>query len=177
MDAITIRTAQSEDVASILRIYNQGIEDRIATLESEPKDLEYMKAWWQDHQARYKVLVAETDGQVVGWASLNPYSHRCAYSGVADLSIYVERSYRGKGIGRSLLQALETEARAQQFTKIVLFTFPFNTLGQGLYRKMGYREVGIYEKHGRLDGRFVDIMAMEKVLVGTASTKGGIHNE
>ena len=118
------------------------------------------------HQGRYAVLVAENaTGNIVGWASLNPYSHRCAYAGVADLSVYVARGARGTGVGSQLLRALEKTAKANEFHKIVLFTFTFNAGGQGLYRKLGYREVGTFHEMGKLDGRFVDVMAMEKTLV------------
>lgn len=164
IEAISIRKAKKDDVAALLTIYNQGIEDRIATLETELKDLTYMHSWFAAHQGRYVVLVAETKGEVVGWAALNPYSQRAAYRGVAELSIYIARPYRGKGIGSLLLTHLEEAARANQFHKIVLFTFPTNTLGQGLYTKMGYRKVGLFEKQGILDGKFVDVLAMEKIL-------------
>lgn len=159
-----IREASESDITSILEIYNQGIEDRIATLEESPKDYSYMKEWFEKHQGRFKVVVAEHDGKVVGWVSLNPYSNRCAYNGVADLSVYIAREHRGKGLGKELLSEIETVAIANDFHKIVLFTFPFNQLGQGLYRKMGYREVGIFQNQGKLDGNFVDVMAMEKLL-------------
>lgn len=162
---LTIRQATSEDTESILRIYNQGIEDRIATLETETKDSSYMEAWFKDHQGRFSVMVAEREGEVIGWASLNPYSHRCAYSGVADLSVYIDRGYRGQGVGSSLLESLEEEAKGNGFYKIVLFTFPFNQVGQGLYQKMGYRQVGIFEKQGVMDGEFIDVMIMEKLLI------------
>jgi phosphinothricin acetyltransferase len=161
---LTVRPAAEEDTGSILRIYNQGIEDRIATLETEMKDSAYMETWLQEHQGRYSVMVAEQEGAVIGWASLNPYSHRCAYSGVADLSVYIERSFRGQGVGSALLESLETAAQDNAFHKIVLFTFPFNHAGQGLYRKMGFREVGVFEKQGVMDGAFIDVMVMEKLL-------------
>ncbi|KKI92895.1 GCN5 family acetyltransferase [Bacillus sp. SA1-12] len=159
-----IRKAYADDLGAILRIYNQGIEDRIATLETEIKDRAYMESWFQEHQGRYVVLVAEMEEEIVGWASLNRYSHRCAYNGVADLSIYIDRAFRGKGIGSILLKELEKEAKANQFHKIVLFTFPFNHMGQGLYGKMGYREVGIFKNQGILDEKLVDVAAMEKLL-------------
>ncbi|SET38082.1 arsinothricin resistance N-acetyltransferase ArsN1 family A [Paenibacillus sp. NFR01] len=164
MQDIAVRRAVTEDVADLLLIYNQGIEDRIATLEEETKDLAYMEKWLEDHQGRHAVLVAEERGQIVGWASLNPYSHRCAYRGVADLSVYIHREHRGQGVGSLLLNALEKEARISEFYKIVLFTFPFNGQGQGLYRKMNYREVGVLENQGILDGKPVDVMIMEKLL-------------
>jgi L-amino acid N-acyltransferase YncA len=126
--------------------------------------MSFIRSWFEEHQGRYSVLVAEIDSQIVGWASLNRYSHRCAYNGVADLSVYVDRSFRGKGIGTVLLKELEKEAKTNGFHKMVLFTFLFNKLGQRLYRKKGFREVGVFEKQGRLDGRFVDVMAMEKLL-------------
>lgn len=161
---VRVRKAVPEDLPRILAIYNQGIADRIATLETDIKDMAYMEQWFKDHQGRYAVLVAEADGAVAGWASLNPYSHRCAYKGVADLSVYVDRERRGQGVGRTLLTALERAALEHDFYKIVLFTFPFNENGQKLYRKAGYREVGVFEQQGVLDGRFIDVMIMEKIL-------------
>jgi L-amino acid N-acyltransferase YncA len=153
------------DLESIRRIYNEGIEDRVATLDEDPKDDAEIRAWWNSHAGRYAVIVAERDGEIVGWASLNPYSHRCAYAGVGDLSIYVARTARGTGVGKRLLAELETVARENAFYKIVLFTFPFNEAGQRLYRGLGYREVGVFRQQGRLDGVPTDVMAMEKILI------------
>ncbi|AWM15825.1 arsinothricin resistance N-acetyltransferase ArsN1 [Bacillus spizizenii] len=161
---LLIRTAKESDVNRILDIYNQGIADQIATLEVEEKDIDYMANWFSNREGKYKVLVAEIDHCVVGWVSLNPYSHRCAYQGVADLSIYIDRNHRGKGIGKELLSNIEKEAIKSKIHKIVLFTFPFNQLGQGLYASMGYREVGIFKEQGKIDGHYVDVMAMEKIL-------------
>ncbi|AIQ32488.1 GCN5 family acetyltransferase [Paenibacillus sp. FSL P4-0081] len=165
LSTFMIRPATFQDLTHILHIYNQGIEDRIATLESSAKDLNAMSDWFQEHQGRFIILVAEAEDSVLGWASLNRYSHRCAYDGVADLSIYIERASRGRGIGNLLLHALEDKAVAADFYKIVLFTFPFNPMAQGLYRKSGYREVGVFEKQGKLDGRMIDVMIMEKLLL------------
>jgi phosphinothricin acetyltransferase len=133
-------------------------------LEENPKTLKEMRDWYQVHGERYSILVIHQRGEILGWASLNPYSHRCAYHGVADLSIYIDRKWRRKGFGSSLLQALEQEAKANNFHKIFLFTFPSNGPGQGLYQKAGFREVGIFHNQGMLDGEFVDVMAMEKLL-------------
>jgi len=159
-----IRYAKKEDLDSILYIYNQGIEDRIATLESETKERHYIEHWFEDHQERYAVLVAEYQEAIVGWASLNRYSQRCAYDGVADLSIYIKRDYRRKGIGSLLLSALEQIALKHSFHKIILFTFPFNAPGQKLYEKLGYRTVGIFEQQGVLDGQRIDVEIKEKIL-------------
>jgi L-amino acid N-acyltransferase YncA len=159
-----VRFGQLSDVEALLVIYNQGIEDRIATLELDPKDMNYMTDWFGSHHGRYRVFVAEVGGEVVGWASLHPYSHRCAYAGVGELSVYIRRDWRGKGVGSKLLTALEVFARDHDFHKLVLGTFPFNQNGQGLYRKMGFHEVGTFKNHGQLDGKWVDVMWMEKLL-------------
>lgn len=159
-----IREAVETDLDSIKDIYNQGIEDRIATLETETKDQAYMEEWFAKHNGRYKLIVAEQDGEIVGWSSLNQYNSRKAYKGVADLSVYISRDHRGKGIGCLLLQSIEEHAKENDFNKIVLFTFPFNQIGQGLYRKQGFREVGVFKNQGFMDGEYVDVMAMEKLL-------------
>lgn len=160
-----IREAMESDINSIKDIYNQGIEDRVATLETEPKDQTYMEDWFAKHNGRYKVIVAEQEGEIVGWSALNPYNNRPAYEGVADLSVYISKKHRGKGIGGLLLNAIEKLAEENNFHKIVLFTFPFNKMGQGLYKKRGYREVGVFKNQGILDGEYVDVMAMEKLLI------------
>lgn len=162
---ILIREANMNDLEPIMNIYNQGIEDRIATLESETKDLSYMKDWFDQHKGRYKIIVAEQEGHILGWSSINQYSSRCAYAGVGDLSIYIARDHRGKGVGSLLLKEIEKHAIENGFYKIILFTFPFNEMGQALYKKNGYREVGIFKNQGILDGEFVDVMAMEKMFV------------
>jgi L-amino acid N-acyltransferase YncA len=164
MMGFVIRGAMDTDISSIQVIYNQGIEDRIATLETDIKDFSYMKDWFEKHSGRYKIIVAEHDGEIVGWASLNQYNNRCAYDGVADVSVYISREYRGKGIGKVLLAELESLAKENGFHKMVLFTFPFNQFGHGLYSKMGFGEVGVFKNQGILDGEFVDVMAMEKLL-------------
>lgn len=159
-----VRTAKETDLLPILNIYNEGIEDRIATLEEDIKDFVYIKEWFFNRDKRYEIIVAEIENEIVGWASLNPYSHRCAYAGVADISVYIQRENRGKGIGKSLLKELEDRARQVNFHKLVLFTFPFNKAGQGLYNSVGFREVGIFYEQGKLDNKYVDVMAMEKTL-------------
>ncbi|GAA0318466.1 arsinothricin resistance N-acetyltransferase ArsN1 [Bacillus carboniphilus] len=164
MNKLTVRDATLSDIEAIRTIYNQGIEDRIATLEVELKTTEFMKDWFCSHGERYSILVAERNAEIVGWASLNPYSPRAAYRGVADLSVYIARASRGKGVGTVLLQEIEKRAVENDFHKIVLFTFPFNQLGQTLYNKMGYQEVGTFRNQGIIDGKFVDVMAMEKLL-------------
>ncbi|MDP4084574.1 MAG: arsinothricin resistance N-acetyltransferase ArsN1 [Bacillota bacterium] len=164
MNDINIRLASHDDIEDILYIYNEGIVDRIATLETTMKDQYFMIDWFNKHTDRYKVIVAEIDGEVIGWASLNQYNSREAYNGVADLSLYIKREYQDKGVGGKLLSKIEGLAIENGFHKMILSTFPFNQLGQGLYKKKGFRVVGVFQNQGKLDGEFVDVMAMEKLL-------------
>ena len=165
MVAVTsIREATPEDSDAIRQIYNEGIADRVATLDESLKSGADLERWWNDHGGRYAVLVAEREGKIVGWVSLNRYSPRNAYRGVADLSIYVARHARGSGIGTMLLEKIERVAKTAEFYKVVIAALATNEAGRALYDKMGYRLVGTFANHGRLDGAFVDVIALEKML-------------
>jgi phosphinothricin acetyltransferase len=160
---IIVRSAALSDLDAVGRIYNQGIADRhtLDTMEKSPSEI---ATWFGSHDDRYIVLLAERDGATVGWASLNRYSQREAHAGIADLSIYVDRSARNQGIGRALIITIEERARRAHFDKIVLMTFPFNGAGRSLFSRGGFRVIGTYQNQGRLDGRLIDTLAMEKLL-------------
>jgi phosphinothricin acetyltransferase len=162
--AVVIRPATLTDSEAIARIYNEGIVDRIATLETEERSAAERSAWLTDRGARYPVVVVESGGDIIGWGSLNPYSPRAAYRFVADLSVYVSRGARGQGVGAALLTKLIAEARKHEFHKIVLAAFPWNERGMRLYRRHGFREVGVYREQGLLDGKWVDTIVMELLL-------------
>jgi L-amino acid N-acyltransferase YncA len=159
-----LRLATHDDVPAITRIYNQGIEDRVATLETELRSESERLQWLSGRSERYPVYVAVIHGAVVGWASLNQFNQRTAYQHVADFSVYVDRDQRGHGIGRLLLETLIAAARVIGFHKLVLSAFPWNEKGMALYSKMGFRLVGTYKEMGLLDGQWVDTVIMEKLL-------------
>jgi L-amino acid N-acyltransferase YncA len=160
-----LRPATAADAEAICRIYNQGIEDRIATLETELRTPDERRQWLAGRGPRHPVIVAEASGgEVTAWASLNVFNSREAYRFVADVSVYVERAWRGKGAGRVLLEKLVELGRQHGFHKLVLAAFPFNDAGMALYEKVGFRTVGIYREQGQLDGRWVDTIVMERLL-------------
>ncbi|HEY7365010.1 MAG TPA: GNAT family N-acetyltransferase [Methylomirabilota bacterium] len=223
MSELRLRLAREADAEAICRIYNQGIEDRLATLESELRTAEERRKWLASRGPRHPVVVAETvvagaarplravgglvpevpatrasggppaeraghavpatdaatrasggppaeraghavPATTVGWGSLNLFNPREAYRFVADFSVYVERSWRGKGVGSLLLERLIELARQHGYHKMVLSAFPTNTSGIALYEKFGFRTVGIYHEQGLLDGAWVDTIVMEKLL-------------
>ena len=164
---VTIRPAvasASSDIEAINRIHHEGIVDRIATLDTTLRGLEDTRAWVEERGPRHPVLVAEVDGAVVGWASLNVFNARAAYDHVADFSVYIERAWRGKGIGRQLLGRLIELARGIGFHKMVLSTLVHNTAGIALYSRLGFAHVGVYREQGQIDGRWIDVVIMEKIL-------------
>ncbi|HEY7294189.1 MAG TPA: arsinothricin resistance N-acetyltransferase ArsN1 family A [Dehalococcoidia bacterium] len=160
-----IRDATIEDAASIARIYNQGIEDRVATLETQLRTAEERAEWLAARGPRHPVIVAvDGAGAVIGWASLNQFNPRPAYDHVVDFSIYIAREQRGRGVGDALLGVLEARARMLGYHKMVLAAFPSNAPGMRLYERHGFVTVGIYHEQGMLDGRWVDVIVMEKLL-------------
>ncbi len=164
---VTIRPADAGvpgDIEAIRTIHNQGIADRIATLDTTLRAPDETRAWLDGRGPRQPVVVAELDGRVVGWASLNRFNARAAYDHVADFSVYVERDWRGKGIGRQLLDRLIDIARHIGFHKMVLAAMASNAAGIALYSRVGFRQVGVYHEQGQLDGRWVDVVIMEKLL-------------
>jgi L-amino acid N-acyltransferase YncA len=162
---LSIRDAVRGDAASIADVYNQGIEDRVATFETALRSPEERAEWLAARGPRHPVIVAiDGSGAVLGWATLNSFSPRAAYDHVADISIYVAREARGRGVGRALMAVLEDRARAAGYHKLVLGVFPENTAAVALYGSRGFTTVGTYHEQGRLDGRWLDVMLMEKLL-------------
>jgi phosphinothricin acetyltransferase len=161
------RAAVPGDAAAIAGIYNDGIEDRVGTFETEHRSAEDVLGWLE---AGYPLVVCEDErGSVVAWASAPPYrAHRPAYTGVGDFSIYVARSARGRGFGRVTLEALIDEAEGRGYWKLVSRIFPENEASLALCRSLGFREVGTYRRHGKLDGMWRDVVIVE-LLLGDAA--------
>jgi L-amino acid N-acyltransferase YncA len=163
-----VRPATSADAAAIAAIYNEGIEDREATFETEPRDPDEIRKWLgQD----FPLVVAETSaGQLAGWASAPPYRPlRPVYGGIGDFSVYVARAHRGRGVGRVLVSALIEEAERRGFWKLVSRVFPENESSLALCRSLGFRKVGVYRRHARLDGAWRDVVIVERLLGAAAS--------
>jgi L-amino acid N-acyltransferase YncA len=164
-----VRRAEPGDAGAIAAIYNQGIAERCATFDTDPRTAADIAPRIAG-QAHYPIVVAVEPGEipgadrVVGWAALGSYRTRPCYASIAEFSIYVDDGARGSGVGRSLLDALITEGRAVGFWKIVGRVFAFNAASRALCRSAGFREVGVYEKHGQLDGRWLDVVIVEKLL-------------
>jgi L-amino acid N-acyltransferase YncA len=161
------RPARAADAAAIARIYNEGIEERIATFETRPRTTAEVERWFDEGFPL--VVVTSEAGDVLGWASAHPYRpDRDAYAGVAEFSVYVGREARGRGAGRLAMEGLVVECVARGIWKLVSRIFPENVASLALCRATGFREVGIYRRHGRLDGQWRDCVIVER-LIGEAA--------
>jgi len=156
------RAATRSDAARIATIYNQGIEDRVATFETEARDTEQILKWFTEG---YPVFVSGENQTVHAYAAAFPYRSRPCYEGVREFSVYVAREGRGKGFGKAALGALIEDTRARGWWKLLSRIFPENVASRKLCAALGFREVGIYEKHGRLDGKWMDTVIVEKLLI------------
>jgi len=158
---MTARPARREDAAAVTAIYNQGIEDRIATFETQPRAVAEIEAWF-DHAKAF--VVVEDGGEVVGYAVAHPYADRCCYAGIGEFSVYVRRDRRGAGAGRLAIAALVDASRAAGLWKLLSRIFPENRASLALMARCGFKEIGVHEKHGKLDGVWRDCVIVERLI-------------
>ena len=155
------RPAILADAAAIADIYNQGIEDRVATFETRLRTGRDVASWFD---GVHPIVVVEEEGQIIAFAATSPYRPRDCYQGIAEVSVYVARTSRGRGAGRLVLEALITACEKAGFWKLVSRVFLDNVASRQLIRSLGFREVGVYEKHGQLDGVWRDVLIVERLI-------------
>jgi phosphinothricin acetyltransferase len=155
------RPARPEDAEAIAQIYNEGILDRVATFETRLRAAADIARWFD---GVHPTVVAELEGQVIAFGSTSSYRQRECYAGIAEASLYVARTARGQGAGRRAMAALLDAAEAAGFWKLLSRIFVENDASRSLCRKMGFREVGVYEKHGQLDGVWRDVVIVERLI-------------
>jgi L-amino acid N-acyltransferase YncA len=162
------RVATLADAAAIAVIYNEGIADRVATFETEPRSSAQIAEWFSGGRL---VIVAEIENaEPVAFAASFPYSDRQCYSGIGEFSVYVRRDYRGRGAGRTVLAALMELATAAGMHKLTSRVFPDNIASRALLKGLGFEEIGIHRRHGKLDGVWRDCVIVERLL-DTGSTQ------
>jgi phosphinothricin acetyltransferase len=160
---LTTRKATLADLGAITEIYNEAILKTVATFDTEPRTDAEQKSWFDHHDPRHPILVAEEDNLIVGWASLSLWADRCAYSDTAESSLYVREEHQGKGIGRKLSEAIiEAGRKAGLHTLIVRITAG-NEASLRLSESVGYRHIGVMRECGRKFGQRLDVHLMQYI--------------
>ncbi len=167
--SLCIRRATTSDLPAITGIYNDAILNSTATFDTEPKSLEEAAGWLASHGDRYPVLVAELDGEVVGWSSLSQWSDRRAYDGTAETTFYVAAGHRGRGVGRALKAAIIDEARRFGLHSLIARVAEGSDASLHLNESFGFRRVGTLKEVGHKFGRMLDVHILQKML-GEEST-------
>jgi L-amino acid N-acyltransferase YncA len=162
-----VRAARRHDADDIARIHNQGIEERSATFETEPRRPDQVAARIAD--PGQPVVVAERDGKVIGWAAVSRENNRCTQAGVGEYTIYVDRDARGGGVGVPLLEGIVAEAEALGYWKLVGRIFSTNESSLALARRCSFYEVGLHRRHGRIAGEWMDVLVVERLLGDAAA--------
>jgi phosphinothricin acetyltransferase len=158
---IRARPASAADAAEMARIYNQGIEDRIATFETRPRAAQEVGEWFA---GSFPSAVAVEDGRLLAFASTSAYSSRACYAHIAEFSVYAAREARRRGAGRAALEELVRLSREAGLRKLVSRVFVENEASRSLLRSLRFREVGIHHRHGLLDGAWRDVVVVEFLL-------------
>lgn len=171
--ALSVRPAVPADAPSITAIYNQGIRGRGATFETRERTEAEVLKWFES--PRHPILVAERAGEVVGWVAASGYRPRECYAGIAEFSVYVDARARGEGVGDALMREFVPAVEEAGFWKVLSRIFPENRASLALCARHGFREVGVYRNHGRLEGVWRDVVIVERLLGAAAEEEGRDH--
>jgi L-amino acid N-acyltransferase YncA len=162
---LAVREATDADAEAIAGIYNEGIDGRQATFETRHRQAAEVARWIG---GRHPVVVVTAGDAVISFAASFEYRPRECYSGIADFSVYVDPLHRRRGVGRLALQHLVEACERRDFWKLLSRVFPENRASRRLLAACGFREVGTYRRHGRLDGQWRDVVIVE-LLLGAAA--------
>jgi len=160
---LTIRQAATADLNTITEIYNDAILNTVATFDTQLKTIKEQRSWFASHGPKYPILVAEHDGVVIGWASLSMWSDRCAYSDTAEGSIYIQKEYRGKGIGRKLMEAVIAAGQKGGLHTVIARITEGNEASIHLAESAGFEQIGVMKEVGRKFDRLLDVYLLQKI--------------
>jgi phosphinothricin acetyltransferase len=159
-----LRPATETDLPAITEIYNQAVLRATGTFDTEPKTLEQQREWFAHHGAAHPVIVAEEAGKVVGWASMSPYSDRCAYARTAEVSVYIDEGARGRGLGGELLEGILSAGKKAGLLQVLARVTEGNEASLRLHAKRGFFEAGRLRQVGEKFGKVLDVHILQKSL-------------
>ena len=159
-----LRLARPDDAEATRTIYNAEVTGSTVTFDLVPRTLEEQRDWIEARSGAMAVVVAESEGEVVGFAALSRYRSRPAYSTTVEDSVYVRHDQRGNGVGRALLAELVEVAAARGFHTMMARIVGGHDASIGLHGSLGFEMVGIEKEVGRKFGRWLDVVLMQRML-------------
>ena len=161
-----VRLAQAPDAEAIRAIYNAEVTGSTVTFDLVPRTLAEQRAWIDEHQGAHPAVVATDNGVVTGFGSLSPFRERPAYATSVEDSVYVEESWRGRGVGRMVLAELVRLAVHHGFHTVLARISGNNAASIALHAGQGFELVGVEREVGRKFGRWIDVTVMQRMLQG-----------
>lgn len=158
---LKLRAATKKDIPSITEIYNDAVLNTTATFHVEPQSYSEQEKWFKAHTGKYTVIVAVENNAVVGWASLSPWSDRCAYGDTADIAIYIKVGFRGKGIGKKLVEELLKKGPENGLHTVIAKISSENEVSMNLFKKSGFKHIGTMKEVGYKFGKALDVHLMQ----------------
>jgi L-amino acid N-acyltransferase len=159
----TIRPATEKDQHAIMEIYNDAVLNTTATFDTDVRSFEKQMEWWSKHKKNHPVFVSEENGMVTGWASLSPWSDRCAYDTTVEVSVYIHKDFRAKGLGSKLLEVVTLEGGKVGNHTVISRITEGNGSSIHIHEKLGYTHVGVMKEVGFKFGKFLDVNMMQYV--------------
>ena len=164
LESAHIRDATSHDLPALMAIYKHAVENTTATMDTSTPTLESQAEWLRHHDERHPVMVAELNGEVVGWASISAWSDRGGYRDTAEASVYVTPERRGRGIGKTLMKELVKRARLIGLHVLLARVATTNQTSLNMARSIGFEDVGTMREVGYKFGKPVDVLVLEMLL-------------
>jgi phosphinothricin acetyltransferase len=158
-----IRLSELKDIPAITEIYNDAILNSTATFDTEIKTIEDRTEWFKNHGEKYPLISAEINGDVIGWASLTKWSDRCAYEKTAEVSVYIQKDFRGKGIGKKLLEQLIVQGEKAELHYMLARISEGNESSIHIHELFGFDHIGVMKEVGFMFGKFLNVHLMQKV--------------
>jgi phosphinothricin acetyltransferase len=165
---LEIRPVRDDDAAAIREIFNEGVQDGLATFDIEPRSLQEQRQLLAEavQDTKHPVLVAQLGRWVLGWIAIEPYDARPVLDDIGEVSVFVRRSFRKHGVGKQLMLAIQQEAHKRGYRKLLGRVLAENTDSLRLCRATGFREVGRHENHARSAGKLRDVVLVEYIVPG-----------
>lgn len=161
---LSIRPATADDILRITDIYNDAILNTTATFDTETKTVEERMQWFLNHDDKHPVIVAEIESRVIGFASLSKWSDRCAYDGTAEVSVYIDKNHRGKGVGKRMVEVIALEGEKAGLTNLISRITEGNLSSIHIHEQLGFEHIGVMKKAGKKFDKFLDVHLMQKLI-------------